>query len=310
MKLNSFAKYAWFVLLFNLGVILWGAFVRASGSGAGCGDHWPLCNGEVVPPAPQIQTLVEFTHRLSSGTAFLLVAAMVVWAWRAYPAGHAVRAGAAASLGGMIAETLAGASLVLFRWTAMDISLGRIIIMPTHLVITFTLLAALVLTAWWASGGAVPRRKGQGALPGLLAAGLLATLLMGMAGAVTALGDTVLPVAALTAQTRATLSPAGQFLVDLRVWHPGIAVVVGVFLFFVANYVRAQNADPLIAKLTNALYGLFGVELLAGVINIYLQAPIWMQLAHLLLANLVWMTLVLLSTVTLARRDVTQAAGE
>ena len=65
--MSRFAKYSWIVLVYNLVVILWGAYVRATGSGAGCGSHWPLCNGEVIPRAPEVETLVEFTHRLSSG---------------------------------------------------------------------------------------------------------------------------------------------------------------------------------------------------------------------------------------------------
>jgi len=300
MKVNAFSKYAWFVLGFNLVVILWGAFVRASGSGAGCGAHWPLCNGEIVPLAPALQTIIEFVHRLSSGTAFLMVVGMVVWARRAYPAGHRVRAGAVASLGGMIAESLAGAGLVLFQWTAFDISMGRIIIMPTHLVITFALLAALALTAWWASGGLPVRLKGQGATLWGLALGLLATLLIGMAGAVTALGDTVLPVASLTPGDYENLTSAGQLLVGLRVWHPFIAVGVGIYLWFIVNTLRVSRHDIFVTRFSIMLMTLFVVELGAGVLNVWLQVPIWMQLTHLLLANLLWITLILLSAVTLA----------
>ncbi len=309
MKLDRFAKYAWFVLAFNMAVILWGAFVRASGSGAGCGDHWPLCNGQVIPPAPQIQTVIEFAHRISSATSFLIVAAMVVWAWRAYPAGHRVRAGAAASIVGMIAESLAGAGLVLFKWTAFDISFGRIIIMPTHLIITFALLASLTLTAWWASGGMSVRLEGQGTTVGMLALGLLATLFIGMAGAVTALGDTVLPVTSLTENAKQNLSPAGQLLVDLRVWHPLVAIGVGVYLMFIANTLRALRDDVYIARFSNLLIALFLLELGSGVLNIWLQVPIWMQLTHLLLANLLWIVMVLLSAATLAQRPATQAMG-
>src|SRR5215813_13700333 len=83
MKLDRFAKYTWFALAFNLLVIVWGAYVRASGSGAGCGSHWPLCNGEVIPGSPTIKTVIEFSHRLSSGLALLLVVGALVWAFRA-----------------------------------------------------------------------------------------------------------------------------------------------------------------------------------------------------------------------------------
>jgi heme A synthase len=301
MKLHSFARFAWGVLVVTLGVILWGALVRATGSGAGCGNHWPLCNGEVVPVAPQIQTVVEFAHRLSSGLAFLLVAALVVWARRAYPAGHRVRAGAGLAMVFMIAETLAGAGLVLFHWVAGDVSLGRIIVMPVHLTITFSLFASLALTAWWASGGAARRWNEQGATPWLLGIGLLATLVMGMTGAITALGDTVLPVASLTPGVYENLAPSAQLLVGLRVWHPLIAVATGAYLLMVVNYVRASRGEILIARLATAVTTLFLLQLGAGVLNIFLRVPVWMQLTHLLLADLVWIALVLFTAAALGK---------
>ena len=56
-------RFAWFTVFYNVLVILWGALVRASGSGAGCGNHWPLCNGQVIPVSPGWHTVIEFTHR-------------------------------------------------------------------------------------------------------------------------------------------------------------------------------------------------------------------------------------------------------
>ena len=82
----NFTRYAWAVLAANLLVILWGAYVRASGSGAGCGSHWPLCNGEVVPHSPRIQTVIEFTHRAMSGVALLAVVALGGWSVLLFPA--------------------------------------------------------------------------------------------------------------------------------------------------------------------------------------------------------------------------------
>ncbi|HET9221390.1 MAG TPA: COX15/CtaA family protein, partial [Roseiflexaceae bacterium] len=127
MKLNRFALFAWAVLGYNLLVILWGAYVRATGSGAGCGDHWPLCNGEVIPRSPGAEMLVEFTHRASSGIALLLVVGLLVWAMRAYPKGHSVRQGAKLSMLLIIVEALVGAGLVLFKLVAGDDSLYRVV---------------------------------------------------------------------------------------------------------------------------------------------------------------------------------------
>ena len=162
MKLNRFAKYAWGVLAFNMFVILWGAFVRASGSGAGCGSHWPLCNGVVIPPLPQLETIIEFTHRITSGVSLLLVVGLLVWAFRAYPRGHSVRLGAVLSMIFIVTEALIGAVLVLFSWVAKNESTGRVISVALHQTNTFLLLALLTLTAWWASGGTPMRLKGQG----------------------------------------------------------------------------------------------------------------------------------------------------
>src|SRR3954462_9808430 len=84
VKTASFRQFAWVVLLATLGVILWGAYVRASGSGAGCGSHWPTCNGDVIPRDPSVATLVEFGHRASSGLVGLLVAVQLLWAFRLF----------------------------------------------------------------------------------------------------------------------------------------------------------------------------------------------------------------------------------
>ena len=69
---SRYARYAWFVLAFNLLVILLGTVVRATRSGDGCGSHWPVCNGELIPVAPALKTVIEYTHRLTSGLDRLL----------------------------------------------------------------------------------------------------------------------------------------------------------------------------------------------------------------------------------------------
>src|SRR5690242_7259905 len=150
---RAFARYAWGVLAYNVATVLWGAYVRATGSGAGCGNHWPLCNGEMMPRAAKIETLIEFTHRASSGVALLAVVGLLIWAFRAFPRGHMVRTGAVLASVFIVTEALIGASLVLLEHVAGNKSLGRAWSLSLHLINTFTLLAVLALTAWWASGG-------------------------------------------------------------------------------------------------------------------------------------------------------------
>lgn len=296
MKQSALAKYAWGVLAYNLGVVLWGAYVRASGSGAGCGRHWPLCNGEVVPRPERIETLIELTHRLTSGVALLMVVGLLVWVLRAYPRGHVVRSGAVASMVLMVVEALLGAGLVLFELVADNRSAVRAVSMALHLANTFLLLGAIALTAWWASGGRRVRLGGAGAVGALLGAGLAATLLVGVTGAVTALGDTLFPKTGVGM----ALSPARHFLEQLRVVHPVVAILTALLVVAAARHAARVRPDPATRKLASATAALFAVQLGVGALNVALLAPIWMQLVHLLLADLAWLALLLLSASALA----------
>jgi heme A synthase len=290
-----FAKYAWIVLAANLLVILWGAYVRATGSGAGCGNHWPLCNGEIVPRATQIETAIEFAHRLSSGAVLLLVIGLVFWAYRQYPKGHPVRLGATLSMIFIITEALVGAGLVLFEWVAKDASIGRVISISVHLVNTFLLLAALTMTAWWASGGEAISFKNRGATTWAFAFGFGGILLIGVTGAITALGDTLFPAGTLAEGIQQDFAATAHFLVRLRVWHPVIAIGVGFYLLFVSGVVGMSTEIRPVRRVAILVIGLVLIQWMAGLVNILLLAPVWMQLIHLLLADLVWISWVLLS---------------
>jgi heme A synthase len=125
LKLSKFAKYAWFVLAYNVLVILWGVFLRASKSGDGCGQHWLTCNGEVIPAAPQLKTIIEFSHRLTSGLAFVFVLFLLIWAFRKFTKGNLVRKTALISFIFIITEALVGAGLVLTGNTAETLTAAR-----------------------------------------------------------------------------------------------------------------------------------------------------------------------------------------
>jgi heme A synthase len=308
MRLNRFAIYAWGVLGYNLLVILWGAYVRATGSGAGCGAHWPLCNGEIIPRSPQAEMLIEFTHRASSGLALLSVAGLLVWALRAYPSGHAARRGAKLSMLFMIAEALVGAGLVLFKLVANDDSLYRVVAIIVHLVNTFLLLASLALTAWWASGAAPLQLRGQGTVGWGLGIGLAGVLLLGAAGAITALGDTLFPSGSLAEGLRQDFAPTSHFLVQMRVIHPIIAIALGVYVTALSWAIGRRRPGPTTELIAWVLTGLFLTQLLIGALNVALLAPVWIQLVHLLMADLVWIALVLLSGAVLAQPQATSTA--
>ncbi|HYG64390.1 MAG TPA: COX15/CtaA family protein, partial [Thermoanaerobaculia bacterium] len=186
--MDRFARYSWFTLAYTIAVILWGAAVRATGSGAGCGSHWPLCNGEVVPRAPGVETLIEFSHRVTSGLALLFVVGLAVAAFRSRPRGHSARRAALWSLFFMLTEAAVGAGLVLFEMVADNQSMARALWMGAHLINTFFLVAAMTLTVHFAGGGAPFRLRGQGSAGGWLALGFAGLLLSGVSGAVAALG--------------------------------------------------------------------------------------------------------------------------
>lgn len=306
--MSRLARFAWIVLAYNIAVILWGAYVRATGSGAGCGSHWPLCNGEVVPRTPTVETLIEYSHRLTSGLALVAVAALLAWTWRACAPGHPARRSAMLSMGFMLAEAAVGAGLVLFQLVADNASMARALVMGVHLVNTFALVACLTLTAHWLSGGA-PLRPGRrpGTAAGLAALGA-GLLLVGTSGAVAALGDTLYPPGSLAEGLWADLSPTSHLLVRLRVLHPALAIGVSVVLAVLAPRFARRAGDHRARLAARAVVLLAAVQLAAGFVNVMLLAPVWMQMVHLLLADALWIAFVLLSASALAGEGAADAA--
>ncbi len=310
-RLNRFAVFAWCVLACNLAVIVWGAYVRASSSGDGCGSHWPLCNGEMLPQAPGIKTIIEFAHRLTSGLALALVVLMIVWAFRVFGRGHRVRRGATLSGVFILTEALIGAGLVLLRLVGGDASIARAIYLSLHLVNTFVLVGVLALTAWWATGGGALRwreRDGGDALRWWLLAALCGALVVGVSGAVAALGSTLFAETAVAELARLDLSPASQLLFSLRHYklHPLLAGVFGGLLIWVAMLARRSSSDVWVKRWAWILVALVLVQFAAGLLNAALLAPIWLQLVHLLLADLLWIALVLLAGATLAQEEASE----
>ncbi len=194
---KSLRAYSWAVIAVNLLVILWGAYVRATRSGAGCGSHWPLCDGAVIPQSPGVETMIEFTHRLSSGLTFLMVLGLLVWVFRILPSGHPARITASLSMVFMIIEALIGAGLVLFELVADNTSMARGISISLHHINTFLLLASLTLTALHHEGlPHITLRKRRLILFALII-GMVGVMILGVSGAVAALGDTLFPARTL-----------------------------------------------------------------------------------------------------------------
>lgn len=291
------SRLAWVALVYNVLVILWGAVVRITGAGAGCGDHWPLCNGVVVPQSPEVHTIIELSHRLTAGLSGVLAIVLVFLAFRQTSVGHPVRLGAVLSLAFVLLEGLVGGIQVLLGLTADSTDPARGFVQGIHLANTFALLGALLLTALWASGRPIVRVHGQG-MPWLLGlVGLVSLLLLGMAGAVTALGDLLFvpPDGSTPIETvKRDFGMTATIIENMRVVHPLFAIVVSAFLAWYAFYLREKRPSSEVSRWSLWLWGLLGVQTLAGFANILLKAPAWMQLTHLLLACLMWLVVVML----------------
>lgn len=282
MSNARFTRFAWFFLAYLIAVILFGAWVRISGSGAGCGNHWPTCHGEILPPAPATKTVIEFTHRLTSGLCGILGIVLIVWARRV---NRAVYRASLATMFFILVEGLVGAVLVKKELVADDASVARAIVIAFHLTNTLMLTASAACAAWWSMDeGRRPRVSFSRSMLVMAVVCLIAT---NMTGAVTALGDTLFPTTPaldgdIFGKVRDDITTGEHFLVRLRVIHPIVAVLTAMVLAAVFLWAGGPGRIP--------RYGLIslGLQVLLGVINIGLLAPGWMQVLHLLTAQIVW----------------------
>lgn len=277
-------RLAWTALVWNLVVILLGALVRATGSGAGCGASWPTCEGVVIPKL-EGATAVEFTHRAASGIALLLLAWLIVAVFRKHPKGAPVRKAAVLSGIGIVSESLIGAVIVLYEWVEHDASAARAVSVPIHLVNTLVLLAGLTLVVYWIDRDRVlsSSRPQSRAVLGF-AAGMM---LIAATGAVTALADTLFPAESVIEGITEDFSATSSWLTRLRVLHPVVAILIGISA---ARWVRSNVWDMKGSGgvAARVVVGVVFVELVVGVINVWALTPIAIQLVHLLLADVLW----------------------
>ena len=287
-----FRRFAWFVLGFAVLVIIWGAVVRATGSGAGCGNHWPLCNGDVVPLAPRTATVIEYAHRLTSGLILVFVAMLWGAAVRTFPPGHGARRAAMWSAIFVVIEAGIGAGIVLLQLVEGNASALRAGYIAVHLINTMFLVAAITATVWWAdhvpASGVEPSIRTSRRL---LLAAMAAMLFVSASGAVVALGDTLFPQASLSAGLAADFDPASHFLIRLRMWHPLLAATVGISLVWLATRAAAFD-EPALAGPGRWMVWLVAAQVALGAINLVTLAPLALQMAHLAVANILWIALV------------------
>jgi cytochrome c oxidase assembly protein subunit 15 len=286
-------RFAWAVLIYNVAAILWGAVVRATSSGAGCGEHWPLCNGVVVQTHPQLATLIELGHRMTAGITVIAVLVLLVWVFRRTVKGHLARIAVVAATVLIFNEALLGALLVLLGLTAENRSPARAVYLSLHLANTLLLLAALALCAHFVSmGDGFNRRTAQFRQLPLTVTGLVATLMVGVSGTLAALSDTLFPATSIRAALAQDLSSGVNWLIRLRIVHPVSAVIAGVFIGWLVLRSISRPADRALAV---GVLSLLTLQIALGVADVALLAPLWLQITHLLGADLLWIALVLLA---------------
>ena len=292
----SLRRFAWFVLAYNVLVVLWGGVVRATGSGAGCGARWPLCNGVVIPQSPQFHTIVEFTHRLMSGGSLLLIAALLIWTWRATDRGQLVRWATMIAMILVLNEALLGALLVLLRLVGHNESAAREVYLCFHFANTLLLLASLALSAEFLSRprmrATTSLRHGMLVFPTL---GILAMLMVGVSGSLAALGDTLFPSTSLAGAFHQDFSATAPWLLRLRWVHPASAFIAGAFIAWLLVQALRRTASSKTRALGMAVLCALLVQYLLGVFDVLLRAPTWLQVVHLLGADVFWILLVLLT---------------
>jgi heme A synthase len=284
-------------------VVLLGAIVRITGSGAGCGQHWPTCNGEIVHLPRRLETWIELSHRTTSGLDFVGVLGLSALGLTLRP-GHPARWAAFTALGLMVIEVAIGARLVLLNLVGSNMSFDRVVVMPAHLVTTSLLIGSLAAATYFSSDARLEREpqlsvvaaaRLRGALLWVVAAGVF-LLFVSMTGAITALGDTVYPVQGQGALEHLQNDQAvgANLLGKLRVVHPLLALLGVAGLWIAGSRAREATTAAGVQRLGAALYAGGGLALLIGAANIWLAAPGYVQVVHLFMACLLWLSIVVL----------------
>lgn len=289
-------RFAWGVLAYFVAVILWGALTRATGSGDGCGNHWPLCNGTVVQHSPRIDTIIEFTHRITSGISFFSVVGLMIWTFASTVRGHLARASSVAAVIFTLIEAVLGALLVKLGLTAQSQSPLRPPYLALHFANTLLLVAALTMAAHMLS-----RREGYQrssiriVSPTGAIAGLFVVLIVGVTGSLAALGDTLFPATSLSAALAQDFSSSSAWLLRWRWTHPTLAFLACIFLIWILVRAAQQSTHWDNRGLSALVLVLLAAQYILGVMDVVWLAPLWLQMAHLLGADALWIALVVLT---------------
>jgi cytochrome c oxidase assembly protein subunit 15 len=243
-----------------------------------------------------VETLIEFTHRLTSGLSFFSVVGLLVWTYKATVRGHLARAAAVASVAFTLVEAILGALLVKLGLTAQSQSPLRPAYLALHLTNTLLMLAALTLTAHLLS-------RTRGYLRGNIrvvapfgaVASVVVVMIVGVTGSLAALGDTLFPASSLGQALAQDFSAGSGWLVRWRWTHPTVAFVASIFLIWLLVRAAQRSAHWDNRGLSALVLILLAAQYLLGVLDVFLLAPLWLQVLHLLGADVLWVALVVLT---------------
>jgi cytochrome c oxidase assembly protein subunit 15 len=296
MPSAALRRFAWAVLAYFVAVILWGALVRATGSGAGCGEHWPLCNGTMIQHSPRMDTIIEFTHRVTSGISFFSAVGLLVWTFAGTVHGHLARGVSVVVVAFTLIEAILGALLVKLGLTAQSQSPLRAPYLALHLTNTLLLLAALTLAAHFLSRTrGYTRSTVRLVAPAGATAAVVILLIVGVTGSLAALGDTLFPASSIGAALAQDFSATSAWLVRWRWTHPTVAFIAGVFLIWLLVRASHRSIYRDNRRLSALVLILLAAQYLLGVLDVVLLAPVWLQVVHLLGADVLWAALVVLT---------------
>lgn len=282
---DTVRRWAWITLVVAVVVVLWGSVVRATFSGAGCGDKWPLCNGQVIPSFQRLNTRIEFTHRMMTGVWTFMTIAMAIGTFWKTPKGHPARKASIASIILLITEALLGAVLVLRHLVENNTSLERVFVQGIHFTNTMLLLAAVTLNACLLRPPTAHPQTRSARRYALYA--LVVTILAGATGSLAALADTIFPSTSLREAIAADFSANSPTLIHMRWLHPAASLIVAAFCILLVREIRKTNKRAATLIAINLL-----LQIIIGTVDVLLLAPTWIQVLHLLSADIFWIALI------------------
>ena len=283
MKLNSYAKLGLFLSIVS---ILAGAFVRATGSGDGCGATWPTCKGRIIPALTDTSELIEFSHRSVSG--FLLIVTLIIFSkTRKLHKASLVKSVTNYLTFFVIFEAIIGAVIVLFEWVGLNSSLPRIIAVPIHLVNTFGLLGSYAIL-YKILEDDIQEIKSIFNKNFILISFLF--LLSGATGSITALADVLFPSASFIEGFLADFDKTSEVLTRLRILHPIISTILSIVLYL--HSTRINKKYGVNVRLLKT-FVIIAVSL--GVLNVLSNIVLPLSILHLAIADFLWISYIYVS---------------